>query len=127
MRLQFSFLYTKRPRSHWSTVFVLALPIFTCSRPHTIVGTHELNFCVRNGNRWTLMVIKTNFTSLDLRKKTMNELHSLFSCLTPCILPHQKALVKPIRYMENAAGVFLHLRTYFALVTPAGIEPTLTA
>ncbi len=39
---------------------MLALPIFTCSHPHTIVGTHELNFCVRNGNRWTLMVINTN-------------------------------------------------------------------
>ena len=39
---------------------MLALPIFTCSHPHTIVGTHELNFCVRNGNRWTLVVINTN-------------------------------------------------------------------
>ena len=43
---------------------MLALPIFTCSRPHTIVGTHELNFCVRNGNRWTLMAINTNYLPL---------------------------------------------------------------
>ena len=39
---------------------MLALPIFTPSHPGTIVGTHELNFCVRNGNRWTLAVINTN-------------------------------------------------------------------
>ena len=44
---------------------MLALPIFTASRPATIVGGHELNFCVRDGNRWTLMPINTNslFTS----------------------------------------------------------------
>ncbi len=41
-------------------VFVLALPIFTASRPATIVGVHVLNFCVRDGNRWTHMTINTN-------------------------------------------------------------------
>ena len=49
---------------------MLALPIFTASRPATIVGGHELNFCVRDGNRWTLMPINTNssiFLSLSLR------------------------------------------------------------
>ena len=25
------------------------------------LGVHELNFCVRDGNRWTLMTINTNF------------------------------------------------------------------
>ena len=39
---------------------MLALPIFTASRPATIVGANELNFCVRNGNRWTLITINTN-------------------------------------------------------------------
>ena len=39
---------------------MLALPIFTASRPATIVGGHELNFCVRDGNRWTLIAINTN-------------------------------------------------------------------
>ena len=43
----------------WS--FVLALPIFTASHPATIVGANELNFCVRDGNRWTLTAINTNF------------------------------------------------------------------
>jgi len=28
---------------------MLALPIFTASRPATIVGANELNFCVRDG------------------------------------------------------------------------------
>ena len=41
-------------------LLMFALPIFTASRPATIVGVHELNFCVRDGNRWTLMTINTN-------------------------------------------------------------------
>ena len=41
---------------------MFALPIFTASRPATIVGTNELNFCVRDGNRWTLIVINTNYS-----------------------------------------------------------------
>ena len=40
---------------------VFALPIFPGSRPPSIVSVHELNFCVRDGNRWTLMTINTNF------------------------------------------------------------------
>ena len=40
---------------------VLALPIFAASHPATIVGECELNFCVRDGNRWTLTPINTNF------------------------------------------------------------------
>ena len=39
---------------------MLALPIFPGSHPPSIVGVHELNFCVRDGNRWTLMTINTN-------------------------------------------------------------------
>ena len=42
----------------WS--FVLALPIFPGSHPPSIVGACELNFCVRDGNRWTLTAINTN-------------------------------------------------------------------
>ena len=40
---------------------MFALPIFPGSRPPSIVGAHELNFCVRDGNRWTLMTINTNY------------------------------------------------------------------
>ena len=40
--------------------FMLALPIFPGSHPPSIVGANELNFCVRDGNRWTLIAINTN-------------------------------------------------------------------
>ena len=36
------------------------LPIFTSRFQLTIFGTSELNFCVRNGNRWNLTVIDTD-------------------------------------------------------------------
>ena len=49
----------KKPRS-FERGFMLALPIFPGSHPPSIVGVHELNFCVRDGNRWTLMTINTN-------------------------------------------------------------------
>ena len=45
---------------------MFALPIFPGSRPPSIVGVHELNFCVRDGNRWTLMTINTNYLSETL-------------------------------------------------------------
>ena len=45
-------------------VFMLALPIFPGSRPPSIVGVHVLNFCVRDGNRWTHMTINTNLLTL---------------------------------------------------------------
>ena len=47
--------------SYFRRRFVFALPIFPGSRPPSIVGAHELNFCVRDGNRWTLMTINTNY------------------------------------------------------------------
>ena len=38
----------------------MALSIFPGSRPPSIVDGAELNFCVRDGNRWTLRPINTN-------------------------------------------------------------------
>ena len=40
---------------------VLALPIFPGRRQPSIVGRDELNYRVRNGNGWTLILINTNF------------------------------------------------------------------
>ena len=40
---------------------MFALPIFPGSHPPSIVGVYVLNFCVRNGNRWTHITINTNF------------------------------------------------------------------
>ena len=37
------------------------LPIFPGRHQPSIFGTTELNFCVRDGNRWTLSVINTNY------------------------------------------------------------------
>ena len=42
---------------------MLALPIFPASRPASIVGGIVLNFCVRDGNRWTHNPINTNYIS----------------------------------------------------------------
>ena len=44
---------------------MLALPIFPASHPASIVGADELNFCVRDGNRWTLIAINTNFVEIN--------------------------------------------------------------
>ena len=39
---------------------MLALPIFPARLQASIVGRNELNFRVRNGNGWTLILINTN-------------------------------------------------------------------
>ena len=46
----------------WSdqTLFVLALPIFPGRLQPSIFGADELNYRVRNGNGWTLILISTN-------------------------------------------------------------------
>ena len=46
---------------------MLALPIFPTSHPVSIVGGGELNFCVRDGNRWTLVPISTNYLGYTLK------------------------------------------------------------
>ena len=82
---------------------VFALPIFTASHPATIVGVRVLNFCVRDGNRWTHTTINTN-----------SLLEEVF----------------PFLYSADLRG-FLLLATYSAffteLVTHTGFEPMLTA
>ena len=40
---------------------MLALSIFPASHPASIIDEYELNFCVRDGNRWTLVPISTNY------------------------------------------------------------------
>ena len=58
-RCQWHLLGKKKLHHFWWSL-MLALPIFPGSHPPSIVGVHELNFCVRDGNRWTLMAINTN-------------------------------------------------------------------
>ena len=52
---------------------VLALPIFPVRLQTSIFGRNELNFRVRNGNGWTLILINTNYfnhprmTKIDMK------------------------------------------------------------
>ena len=48
--------------------FVSALPIFPVRLQTSIFGRSELNFRVRNGNGWTLILINTNYL-IVLQKK----------------------------------------------------------
>ena len=59
-RASLLYKYKKTDLPVASQFFMLALPIFPCSHPQSIVGEGELNFCVRDGNRWTLTPINTN-------------------------------------------------------------------
>ena len=43
-------------------------PIFPGRFQPSIFGTNELNFCVRNGNRWDLIVINTDVPHSTLVK-----------------------------------------------------------
>ena len=57
---------------------MLALPIFTARHQATIVGVSELNFCVRDGNRWTLTTINTNFLGYAPSKLNIKSSYSAF-------------------------------------------------
>ena len=57
----------KKAPTFQSRLLVFALPIFPGSRPPSIVGVHVLNFCVRDGNRWTHMTINTNYSGYTLK------------------------------------------------------------
>ena len=61
---------------------MFALPIFTASHPATIVGVHVLNFCVRDGNRWTHMTINTNSFTEEVFPFLYKALHQDF-CYSP--------------------------------------------
>ena len=62
----FVIAYIKESLTRLSEAFVFALPIYPGSRPPSIVGVHVLNFCVRDGNRWTHMTINTNYIIVQL-------------------------------------------------------------
>ena len=54
---------------------MLALPIFPVSHPTSIVGEGVLNFCVRDGNRWTHTPINTNLYSVSLSSSSFIVAH----------------------------------------------------
>ena len=59
---------------------VLALSIFPGRRQPSIVDRNELNYRVRNGNGWTLILISTNSMSSSFHLKT-----TLLYCLAPLL------------------------------------------
>ena len=67
---------------------MLALPIFTARHQATIVGANELNFCVRDGNRWTLIAINTNSYGWGVSPSFMSK---AFQLLTALGLPSSSA------------------------------------
>ena len=89
---------------------VLAPPIFPGRRQPSIVGRNELNYRVRNGNGWTLVLISTNFVGAikSLRMSTGEPPEN------KPIVVHRYSLVK-------------HFLTKESLVTRTGFEPMLTA
>ena len=108
---------------------MLALSIFPGSHPPSIVGVHELNFCVRDGNRWTLMTINTNSFGWVLPILYVKErlLSNSF-----CILAQTTEIVKyifngdPYRIRTDVNGVrgrCLNHLTNGPLVQLQGLEP----
>ena len=94
--------------------FVFALPIFPGSRPPSIVGVHELNFCVRDGNRWTLMTINTN---------SMDGFYTIFYIKA---LSSSNSFGDPYRIRTDVNGVrgrCLNHLTNGPLVHLQGLEP----
>ena len=60
-------LSTKKQQSIWTAVLKCwRKPIFPGRYQPSIFGTSELNFRVRDGNGWTLVVINTNCVAASL-------------------------------------------------------------
>ena len=104
-------------------VIVFALPIFTASHPATIVGVHVLNFCVRDGNRWTHMTINTN----SLTEEVLPFLYKTLSLSVPLLALNKVCLLgDPYRIRTDVNGVrgrCLNHLTNGPLVHLQGLEP----
>ena len=72
-----NYIEIKKPQPYWLRL-VFALPIFPGSHPPSIVGVHVLNFCVRDGNRWTLTTINTNSQRMAFNHPLYKPLSRLF-------------------------------------------------
>ena len=79
------------------------LPILPYSVPYSTFGNAELNFCVRNGNRWILCFIITGMAPLVEQKPTFC-IFSLFSLFVRAIVAQcsQKSTGKIIAENLNA-------------------------
>ena len=101
-----TFRYTKKRRS-FDRRFVLALSIFPGRRQPSIVDRNELNYRVRNGNGWTLILISTNSMSSSFPRK-----QTILYCFAS--------------YLSSTKLNFKY-RIWNSMVTRTGFEPMLTA
>ena len=111
---------------------MLALPIFPGGRPPSNVGANELNFCVRDGNRWTLIAINTNSYGWDvthlLYVKALLRSNSI-RIIAPCCAVVNSLFKKvgdPYRIRTDVNGVrgrCLNHLTNGPLVQLQGLEP----
>ena len=60
---------TRGQNEFWPRLLCWRVPIFPGRFQPSIFGTTELNFCVRNGNRWTLCVNLTNSAPSGIRTR----------------------------------------------------------
>ena len=72
-------------RLSYRGIFMSALPIFPGRFQPSIFGANELNYCVRDGNRWTLIAINTDSRNTLSRERkrysnrTYTKLQDFFS------------------------------------------------
>ena len=90
---------------HWA--------IFPCGLPQSIFTTAELNFCVRNGNRWTLCVCNTDY-SRTFDPWILNNIH--FATEFP--QPFDLVIQNPLRWAFELSS------RLFEVVGQNGLEPS---
>ena len=86
------------------------LPIFPGRRQPSIFGTTELNFCVRNGNRWTLCVNVTNLLTLQDRVSIENRISKVSAYSNSFFQEPCSSSIRSISIGQLNALLRLHLR-----------------
>ena len=98
--------------------FVLALPIFPGRHQPSIVGRNELNYRVRNGNGWTLVLISTNYRYPSYRRTYIlyTFLSALSSALSPIFKPAKRLKIGKEKQRRNCAFAFMRKRMIRSLL-----------
>ena len=129
--LKISFIYSKKAiHQKMHGILSWRRPIFPGSFPPSIFGTAELNFCVRDGNRWDLSVINTSHIGdpcgnrtrvTGVRGRCLNRLTNGPSPASP-----QKVPLPPVRsFQPLPAGTSIASapKAQHLLVRHQGLEP----
>ena len=77
------------------------LPIFPGRLQPSIFGTTELNYCVRNGNRWDLCVIGTGYEYANAKAISLALGYSLFFEGACTLKTEQKLLLANCRINKD--------------------------